>query len=203
MTKVRLFYGSSTGHTKAVAETLHIMLGGLVEGAFDIAHAAPKDLADADGLILGLSTWDQGAPQEHWRPMLPKLALMDLTGKKIALFGLGDSDAFSGLFVNGLAILHDALVDRGAKIIGAWPVDGYAFSHSNAVRDGRFVGLVIDQVNQSALTFERVRSWVDLIRPDFIDGAARAAEPLLGSMIPPAQDRDLRRDSDPGPDSSL
>ncbi|RMF69726.1 MAG: flavodoxin FldA, partial [Cyanobacteria bacterium J069] len=48
-----------------------------------------------------------------------------------------------------------------------WPTDGYDFNESKAVRDGKFVGLAIDEDNQSDLTTERIQSWVAQLKREF------------------------------------
>jgi len=43
---------------------------------------------------------------------------------------------------------------------GGVATDGYDFSDSAAVRDGVFVGLPLDEVNQAELTDSRIDAWV-------------------------------------------
>ena len=52
--------------------------------------------------------------------------------------------------------------------MGEFSVEGYDFQHSPAVRDGKFVALLIDEVNQSELTEERITQWVEALRPIFV-----------------------------------
>jgi len=116
--------------------------------------------------------------QRDWAHFLPQMDGLDLRGKKVALFGLGDAKAFSGLFVNALRILHDTARERGAEIIGAWPADGYDFAYSAALEGDHFVGLVIDEENQSDLTVDRVGRWAALLRP-YLTGRA-ANDEVIG-----------------------
>lgn len=139
-------------------------MGDSIDCVKDIAHVGPEEWNDADVLILGSSTWDNGTLQKDWQAFLPHLDSMDLHGKKIALFGLGDAYGFASRFVNGLRVLYDKVVERGGEVIGAWPTIGYDFFDTNAVIDGRFVGLVIDQENASDKTVERVSGWVALLK---------------------------------------
>ena len=41
---------------------------------------------------------------------------------------------------------------------------GYDFEGSAAVEDGYFVGLVLDEENQSNLTPQRIKQWVEQIK---------------------------------------
>jgi hypothetical protein len=43
---------------------------------------------------------------------------------------------------------------RGARVVGAWPTDGYDFMASKAERDGEFVGLVLDLDNQKQCSLD-------------------------------------------------
>ncbi|MBP8128956.1 MAG: flavodoxin [Candidatus Hydrogenedentes bacterium] len=165
MVVVKLFYGSSTGNTRHVAYLIKTVLGNLIQEVRDIAESSPEDLRSADLLILGVSTWEQGGLQRDWADFLPHFEEIDLHGKKVALFGLGDAHAFSGLFVHALRTLHDKVKERGAEVIGAWPTDGYSFEYSAAADKGYFAGLVIDEDNQSDMTVKRVADWAALIKP--------------------------------------
>ena len=61
--------------------------------------------------------------------------------------------------------------ERGATVIGAWPTDTHAFDASSAVVDGEFVGLAIDEDNQSDLSGARIEARVEQITP-YAKGAA-------------------------------
>ncbi len=37
-------------------------------------------------------------------------------------------------------------------MIGAWPAEGYEYTNSRAIREGKFVGLALDEDNQPGLT---------------------------------------------------
>ena len=164
MPKVRIFYGSTTGNTEEVASMIAEQLGDSVECVRDIASATVEDFVAADALILGVSTWDDGQLQQDWESFFPKFDDMDLDGKPVALFGLGNSYGFAGQFCDALGILYRKVVQRCGKVVGFWPSDGYAFKVSGAVVDGRFCGLAIDQENERDKTPDRVRRWVEQIR---------------------------------------
>lgn len=161
---IRLFYGTKTGNTEYVATLIQAAMSDLLDSVANIANAHAADLSHADVLLLGTSTWEGGTLQEDWARFLPTLKQIDLHGKKVALFGLGDGHAFSGLFVNGLRILYDIVKAGGAEVIGRWPVAGYDYEHSQAIEGDHFVGLVIDIENSSDLTVQRVSDWVALLR---------------------------------------
>ena len=52
----------------------------------------------------------------------------------------------------------------GITVVGKTSTDGYSFGGSKAVVDGEFIGLVIDENNQSNLTDERIKNWVEKVK---------------------------------------
>ena len=63
--------------------------------------------------------------------------------------------------------LGDLVEAQGAKVVGATSTKGYTFEKSGGVKNGNFVGLMIDEENQNALTDERVNNWVKEIKKKF------------------------------------
>lgn len=164
---IGIFYGSSGGATESVAENILNALG-LKAELFDISDIDIEKLGEYSHLIIGTSTWGEGELQDDWDDKFSEYEQLDFTGKTVAFFGLGDQEGYEENFVDGMGILHDAAVKNGATVVGNnWPVDGYDFEDSIAVKDGAFIGLAIDEDNQDDLTEERVGKWTDLIRPSF------------------------------------
>ncbi|MGI9211195.1 MAG: flavodoxin [Methylococcaceae bacterium] len=174
--KIGIFFGSDTGNTRRVAKSIAKKLGDAADAPVDVKKASVEDLLQYQALILGTPTLgdgelpglESGAGEESWEEFLPQLQGKDLTGKVIALFGLGDQEAYGHEFVDALIFLYQWAVDGGAKVVGFWPTDGYSFEKSNAIVDGKFVGLVIDHENQSDLTDERLTTWLDEIKPQLL-----------------------------------
>ena len=120
-------------------------------------------------LILGTSTWGFGDLQEDWDAFLGSLTKMNLTGKTIALFGLGDSSTYSDTFVDGMGIIYRALLEKGCKFIGKVDRSNYSFDSSEAEIDGELVGLALDEDSESQKTSARLDEWLKAIKLD-IDG---------------------------------
>ncbi len=168
--KIGLFYATTTGNTERVAEKIKREFKKQVEKDVVELHnivdpSAAKFLDSYTIYIFGVSTWYEGDFQDFWKIFLPVLEEKDLKGKVVALFGLGDQVNHGNYFVDAMGKLYELLVSRGAQVIGFWSIEGYNFKNSKAVRNGKFVGLAIDEDNQSHLTDERVKKWVaQLIR---------------------------------------
>ncbi|MEA3544697.1 MAG: flavodoxin [Thermodesulfobacteriota bacterium] len=159
--KTGIFYGSTTGNTKNAADQICALIGG--SQATPIEDAVRTDLEACDLLFLGASTWGLGDLQDDWADSLASLSGADLKGKKVALFGLGDQESYPGTFVDGIKDLHDASVEAGATIVGLCSGDGYDFQDSTAFVNDQFLGLPLDEENQSELTEERIQAWVDQV----------------------------------------
>lgn len=160
---VGIFFGSSMGNAEEVAGKIADKLGLECE-VINIANADAAKVSSFDSLICGSSTWGTGDLQDDWESF--DFGALDVADKKVALFAVGDSEGYSDSFCGALGKLYDAFADKGANIIGAVSTDGYTFEESEGVREGKFVGLAIDQDNQSDLTDERVEKWCDAIRSE-------------------------------------
>lgn len=172
MTTLGIFFGSSDGNTARVAELLaqqfRTTFGAALDvEVLDIAEYYVEDMADFDLLILGIPTWNHGQLQADWEAVLEEFDDLDLTGTRAAVFGLGDQVGYPETFADAVFFLADRLRNAGAELVGAWPCDGYDFRGSWAVEDGRFLGLVLDEVNQPELTPARLAHWVRILGTEF------------------------------------
>lgn len=172
MAKIGLFFASDTGNTRKVAKMIKKQFE---EGEVELHNVkdAPADKVKAyDALIFGTPTLGDGELPDTLAEFLPALESVDLANKTVALFGLGDQAGYPDEFVDAMGILYKKLKKLGVSPIGAWPTDGYEFEKSKAVVDGEFVGLVIDQDNQSDLTAERLEEWLEQVKPELLAAVA-------------------------------
>lgn len=159
--KIGLFYGSTTCYTSMAAERIQAEIGAELVDIYDIKETGLAKTADYDVLILGISTWDYGELQEDWGDLWADLPELELAGKVVALFGLGDQVNYSEWFLDAMGMLFDELQNKGATFIGQWPNQGYDFVASKALNsDGsEFVGLALDDDSQYDLTEKRIEDW--------------------------------------------
>ncbi|WP_428036080.1 flavodoxin [Amphritea sp.] len=177
MSRIGLFFGTDTGKTRKVAKMIKKKFDDEVMASpLNVNRAEPSAFADYEYLIIGSPTLGEGllpglsadCENESWEEFLPEIDDVDLSGKTIAIFGLGDQVGYPDEFLDAMGELYDFVTERGAKVVGSWPTDGYEFAHSEAVgEDGKFVGLALDLDNQSNLTEERLNAWLAQIAPDF------------------------------------
>ena len=162
MKKTLVVFGSTTGTCEDLAARIAEKLGA---EAINVTDLDSSTIAAYDNLILGTSTWGAGELQDDWYDGVETLKAAGLSGKTVALFGCGDSAGYGDTFVGGLAPLYEAAKEAGATLIGAVPTDGYSYDDSEAVVDGQFVGLPLDEVNEPDLSDERIAAWVSAIEP--------------------------------------
>ncbi|MFV0471252.1 MAG: flavodoxin [Paludibacteraceae bacterium] len=164
MNKTAIFFGTSTGNTENAAKIMAAKLGADI---YDVANNPIGKISEYEKIILGSSTLSIGELQDDWEGFLPELAKADLTGKTIALFGLGDAYSYPDSFVDALGIIYEKIKNKGCTIVGAVDTEGYSFDFSAGVIDGKFVGLPLDDDNESELTNERIDKWIEEISQDF------------------------------------
>jgi flavodoxin I len=167
MKKTGVFFGSSSGTTEEVAQRIANQLGIAATDIYNVGDAPVSAVKPYEVLILGTSTWGAGDLQDDWESFLPGLKKADLSGKSVALFGTGDSYSFSDTFCDGMGIIYDQLKPTGVRFGGGVPADGYSFDDSAAIVDGAFVGLPLDEVNESGLTTDRISRWVEQLKSEF------------------------------------
>ncbi len=170
MAKIGLFYGSNGGHTEDVADR--------IKAAFDnyepdmvtvanIAHASVEDIVRWDKIIFGIPTWNIGLLQDDWYIFFPKMDQLDLAGKTVAIFGLGDEYEYSSSFLDAVGTLADKVMERGGGLIGLWPANGYDFKYSLAQDGECFLGLALDEDHHPELTNDRIKAWVMQLVDEF------------------------------------
>lgn len=165
MADIGIIYGSSTGNTKDVSVKLQAVLGG---DLFDVTDIDSDTIAGYQHLVFATSTWGAGDLQDDWEDFFPNLDDVDFAGKKVAIMGLGDQVNYGDKFVDSMAVLAEKIKERGGVVVGSTSAEDYEYDNSEAEQDGRFLGLVIDEDNQSDRTDERIKSWVADLKKEFV-----------------------------------
>ena len=128
MCKTLIVYGSTTGNTESVSDDIAKILeknGHNVEiqSAADVSVAGMTEGYDV--VFLGCSTWgdDEIELQDDFIPVFDDLDKAGLDGKKVAVFGCGDSDY--EYFCGAVDVIEEKSEKLGAVILGdSLKIDG-------------------------------------------------------------------------------
>ncbi len=161
MKKIGLFYSFNTRNTARVAEKIKEVFGAEAQvDMINVEEITEDEFLSYQSMILGVPTWFDGELPNYWDEFMPAVEEMKLKDYRIAIFGLGDQKGYPQNFADAIGIIAEALESRGATIVGETENVNYEFEKSFALRNGKFVGLVLDEDNQPELTDERVNNWV-------------------------------------------
>lgn len=166
MKKLGIYYGTTSGTTTGIVDELEFYLRKENYQVYNVKNGI-EDLSTYENLILVSPTYKIGKLQQDWENILPELEKIDFNGKIVGLIGLGNQFSFSESFVSGLKILYDIVIKNGGKVIGFSSISDYQFEESNSIIDNKFVGLIIDEVNNGAKTPQKIKQWLDEIKPLF------------------------------------
>lgn len=120
MAKALVVFGSTTGNTEAVAG---YVTSALADAGLDVvlknaAQVKAAGLADGyDLVVFGCSTWgdDDVELQEDFVPLYDTLEEAGLSGKKVAVFGCGDSSYTH--FCGAVDAIAEKAASLGAEVI--------------------------------------------------------------------------------------
>jgi len=167
MKPIAIFYGSTTGNTKKIAENIKAKLQpGLVD-IYDVKYVKASDIERYENIILGSSTWGEGILQSDFERFLYDiLKFANLKGKKIAIFGTGDSAIYPESFADSMGIIFEALEGKGATFVGEFPTQGYESVSSLSIFGEKFIGLPLDDDSDEEQNRLRISIWTDLLKTD-------------------------------------
>lgn len=158
-----IFYGSSTGNTEELANSIAGKLGVSSSDVHDVSKGSIEKVNSYEVLLLGSSTWGLGDLQDDWYDFINDLKKENLSGKKVGLFGCGDSSSYPDTFCDAIGVLKEELEPTGCTFIGAGFADDYTETDSKAFEGGSPIGLVIDDDNPGQ-TEEHLEKWVEAIK---------------------------------------
>ena len=159
-----IFYGSTTGCTEDAANQIAQTLGIDAADIHNVGSTSADAVMDYDTLLLGSSTWGCGDLQDDWYDFLSSLQTLDLSGKKVGLFGCGDSDSYPDTFCGALGQLYDGLQSTGCTFVGSFEPTDYNVVDSDVCRDGQFIGLAIDESDSDDKNQARLQAWCQLVK---------------------------------------
>ena len=133
-----IFYGSTTGMTESLAAKIAARTG--------VAQTDVHNVADE--------------LQDDWYDFLDALKRKALSGKRVALFGCGDSASYPDSFCDALSEIRDGLEATGCTFVGALDAAEYDGCTSRICRDGKVIGLAVDDGASEAVSDARMEKWI-------------------------------------------
>ncbi len=172
MKKIGLFFWPTKGNVEKAAQAIKAKFNDSDIDVIDLSKIEAKHLFHYDNLILGSSTvgadhWEDATEDNKWYQLFHEMEddNIDLTGKNIALFGLGDQVKYPHNFVDGMERVYSHIKNHNITLIGEWPNKGYDFYESLALHDNKFRGLALDLDNEEETLNEKVDQWIEMISP--------------------------------------
>lgn len=138
MASVLIIYGSSTGNTAYVAGEIEKKLAaqGMDVKTVEAGRAKPEGLCDGfDMVLLGCSTWgvDTIELQEDFVYLFDRLEQANVKGKKIAVFGCGESDRM--WFCGAVDAIEKRLKELDADVAHTLRIDGDPKEKKSVIND--------------------------------------------------------------------
>lgn len=168
MNKTGIVYSFNSTKTAKAAEKIKEAFG----SDFNIVQVNAEELTEElflsfSNLILGVPTWFDGELPNYWDEFVPALEDLNLKGKTIAIYGLGNQVEYPENFGDAIGIMGELVQERGAKLVGFTSAEGYSYESSRALIGGKFMGLLLDQETQPRLSKERIEKWVTDLKSQF------------------------------------
>ncbi len=165
MRKIGIFYGPAGGTTEKVAKQVKEAFGNINVDIHPIKDSTAAMVNLYDVVIFGCSTlgsetWDGEQTKNGWNAFRPEIEKIDVNGKVFAFFGTGNHLTYARNFVDAMGILAKMFIEKGAQITGTCNTEEYEFIESEAVIDGKFIGLPIDEEFEPEKTKSRIENWV-------------------------------------------
>ncbi|MFV0366209.1 MAG: flavodoxin domain-containing protein [Mangrovibacterium sp.] len=174
MKKIGLFFGPENGSVHRIALQIADIVGAENIDLISVASASAHDADQYQNLIFGISTvgketWDSAYDSNDWMKFFPEIVKINFANKNIALFGLGDHITYSNNFVDSMGKLyHEIKVTHPkANIVAPVSTSSYDYTDSEAVVNGQFVGLPIDEDFEADLTRQRLELWLQVVTKEF------------------------------------
>ncbi|HZG13753.1 MAG TPA: flavodoxin [Candidatus Bathyarchaeia archaeon] len=117
MSSLIMIYASMTGNTGEIAEAI---AEGVREAGLDLVEkevmdASASELKQYDGILLGAYTWGDGELPDEFLDFYEDMDQLDLSGKKVAVFGSCDS-AYEHVGA-AVDLLIAKATERGAEVV--------------------------------------------------------------------------------------
>ncbi|MFW5720905.1 MAG: 2'-5' RNA ligase family protein [Bacteroidota bacterium] len=126
-------------------------------------HITLKFLGDVDKNKVSAIEKTLVSVKNNFKNFLDVIKKANLKGKKVAIFGIGDSSVYPDSFADALGVIFEALEGKGVTFVGEFSTKGYNFEKSLALFDEKFVGLPLDDDSDDDQNKARIAIWSELL----------------------------------------
>ena len=109
MSKTAIIYSFNTRNTANVAKEIVEKFGASEMEEVNAEDINGEKFLSYNNVVLGVPTWFDGELPNYWDEFVPELETLNLKGKKIALFGIGDQVGYPENFVDAIGVLADII----------------------------------------------------------------------------------------------
>ena len=114
--KILILYATYSGGTEMASTALAESLSqkGYEVTKKDVSETTAEEIAAHEFIVLGSPSWGEGQPHDYFLELPKRLPGEFLKGKKVAIFGLGDSSF--PLFCGAVTHLQEIAVKAGGVV---------------------------------------------------------------------------------------
>lgn len=174
MKKIGLFIWPLKGNVEKAALAIKNHFNDDEIDVIDLGKTEAKHLFLYENIILGSSTvgadhWEDATDDNKWYKLFHQMQIdkVDYTGKKVAIFGLGDQIKYPNNFVDGMERIYSHISKHNITLVGEWENKGYEFTGSMALHDNKFRGLALDFDNKKEDSLKMIDKWVEILKKEF------------------------------------
>lgn len=135
--EILLVYGTYSGGTLHAAEIIQDMLksAGHEVVLKSVRDITPDEFSKYSSIILGTNTWfenkEEGSMNGGYYTLKEKMNGNNFEGKKIAVYGLGDSHQYNTTFCKSVDHLTEFVKENKGTVVSELRVDRFYFEKPN------------------------------------------------------------------------
>ncbi len=113
MNRIGIFFGTDSGTTRLMAKKMSKKPGDVADKPLNVNRTEASEFMGYDALIVGTPSYGEGqlpgvatgVQQGSWEEFLLKLENADMSGRRVALYGLGNQDKYTAQFGNNVPLV--------------------------------------------------------------------------------------------------
>ena len=131
---IPIIYASTSGNVEATCQRVSDLLkeAGIDSTLHRVEKTDFKVIQESNIILYATSTWEHGELNPFFNKLLVEIEKNNLTGKRAAFIGLGDTRYEQVLFCKGIDIVREAFIKSGGKdIYSTLKINGEPYQYFN------------------------------------------------------------------------